>query len=77
MMPPCKLSGEELARQDFGRFGYRLLRQKGSHITLNADAQDGERRLTIPSRRKMSVGTISAIISELAGHLGLNCDGDR
>lgn len=77
MSPSESRTGEAVARQVFMRFGYRLVRQQDNHLTLCAESEGVEHRLTIPSCRKLSVGTISAIISELDFDLDRDRDGKR
>ncbi|MCY3822338.1 MAG: type II toxin-antitoxin system HicA family toxin [Nitrospinae bacterium] len=71
MRLPRDLSGDDLAGRLRRHFGYRLDRQKGSHMTLTVVAQDSEHSLTIPKHRYIRVGTLSAIVSNVAIHFGL------
>lgn len=51
--------------------GYAVVRQTGSHIRLTTQ-QNGEHHLTIPRHDPLRVGTLAAVLSETAVHLGLS-----
>lgn len=57
-LPVC--SGAEAAKA-FGRLGYAIDHQTGSHIILRNVAG---RRLTIPDHRELAKGTLRAILRE-------------
>lgn len=50
--------------------GYEVTRQTGSHIRLTTGL-GGEHHITIPAHRSLRVGTLAAILDDVAGHLGL------
>ena len=66
------LSGEDLAIS-LTRLDYRVTRQTGSHLRLTTE-RDGEHHITIPRHSTLRVGTLSAIISDLAQHHHLDRD---
>jgi predicted RNA binding protein YcfA (HicA-like mRNA interferase family) len=68
MRLPRDLSGRELARA-LARFGYTVTRQTGSHIRLTTTA-GGDHHLTIPDHQALRVGTLAAILDDVASHLG-------
>jgi predicted RNA binding protein YcfA (HicA-like mRNA interferase family) len=71
MTLPRDLSGDELVILLRRHYGYRIIRQRGSHARL-ASVQGGtEHRVTVPRHRQLSIGTLSGIISDIAAHLGL------
>jgi predicted RNA binding protein YcfA (HicA-like mRNA interferase family) len=49
------------------RFGYNLTRQTGSHIRLTT-AVNGQHHVTIPNHSPLRIGTLSAILAEVAAH---------
>ena len=71
MKLPRDLSGHELIRL-LGRFGYKPIRQVGSHIRLQSTVRGHEHNLTIPDHRNLRVGTLSAILSDVANYLGVD-----
>jgi predicted RNA binding protein YcfA (HicA-like mRNA interferase family) len=66
---PRDLSGEELAVL-LGRYGYEVTRQTGSHIRLTT-TQGGEHHITIPCHESLRVGTLNAILRDVAEHLDI------
>jgi len=67
---PRDLSGRALARQ-LETFGYSVTRQVGSHLRLTT-AVHGEHHLTIPDHPSLRVGTLAAILGEVANHFQLD-----
>jgi predicted RNA binding protein YcfA (HicA-like mRNA interferase family) len=69
MRLPRDVSGRQLAIL-LGRYGYELTRQTGSHIRLTT-TQEGEHHVTIPLHGSLRVGTLSAVLGDVAEHLGI------
>jgi predicted RNA binding protein YcfA (HicA-like mRNA interferase family) len=69
MKLPRDLTGKELAIL-LKRHGYEVTRQTGSHIRLTTQ-QEGEHHITIPHHSPLRVGTLNAILRDVADHLGL------
>jgi len=69
---PRDLSGRELikARE---RLGYMVSRQTGSHIRLTHGSTD-QHHITIPDHTPLRVGTLAAILAEVAAHLKISRD---
>lgn len=72
MRLPRDLSADELV-QALKALGYQVTRQTGSHLRLTT-AQRGEHHLTIPQHNPLRVGTLSAILSDVASHFELSRD---
>jgi predicted RNA binding protein YcfA (HicA-like mRNA interferase family) len=68
---PRDLSGAELASL-LHRHGYEVTRQTGSHIRLTSLAKGDQHHVTIPAHRTLRVGTLSAILADVAAYLGIN-----
>jgi predicted RNA binding protein YcfA (HicA-like mRNA interferase family) len=68
MRLPRDLSGDELVHL-LGGLGYEVTRQTGSHIRLTTQAS-GEHHITIPDHSDLRVGTVAAILGEVASHFG-------
>ncbi len=64
MKIPRDLGGEELATL-LQRFGYHVTRQTGSHMRLTT-LQGGEYHITIPRHKPLRIGTLSAILRDVA-----------
>ena len=67
---PRDLEGTELARA-LRALGYEVTRQTGSHLRLTT-RQGGEHHLTIPAHNPLRVGTLSAILADIAQHHGIS-----
>ena len=50
------------------RFGYETTRQTGSHIRLTTTL-NGAHHITIPRHHPLRVGTLQAILKDIASHL--------
>ncbi len=69
---PRDLTGAELVKA-LGKLGYRVTRQAGSHVRLTTD-QPSQHHVTIPAHDPLKLGTLSAILSDVAGHLQIDRD---
>jgi predicted RNA binding protein YcfA (HicA-like mRNA interferase family) len=72
MRLPLDLSGADLVRI-LQPLGYLITRQTGSHIRLTTQ-QNGEHHITIPNHPALRVGTLAAILADVAQHLGIGRD---
>jgi len=52
------------------KFGYESTLQSGIHIRLSTQ-QNGQHHITIPNRDPLKIGTLNAILTEVAQHLGI------
>jgi predicted RNA binding protein YcfA (HicA-like mRNA interferase family) len=67
---PRDVGGEELAKL-LGRHGYEITRQTGSHMRLTTTRR-GEHHVTIPRHKSLRIGTLSAILRDVADHLEIS-----
>ncbi|HLB48400.1 MAG TPA: type II toxin-antitoxin system HicA family toxin [Anaerolineales bacterium] len=72
MKLPRDISGEELAAL-LQKHGYKVTRQTGSHMRLST-TRGGEYHTTIPRHKPLRVGTLNAILKDVAEHLKLDRD---
>ncbi len=72
MRLPRDLSGSDLAKA-LTRVGYVVTRQKGSHIRLTTQ-RNGEHHVTLPDHDVIKVGTLAAILADVADHLQMDRD---
>lgn len=70
MKLPRDVSGDELAALLRG-YGYEPTRQTGSHLRLTRTGDGQEHHVTIPRHDPLRIGTLSAILNEIAAHLGI------
>jgi len=68
---PRDLSGADLARK-LRPLGYEVTRQSGSHLRLTRTTSEGSHHVTIPRHRALRVGTLNAILREIAGVLEIS-----
>ena len=68
MRLPRDLSGHDLIRL-LRRYGYEATRQAGSHIRLETKLRGYSHRVTIPDHDNLRVGTLNAILSDVADYL--------
>lgn len=66
MKLPRDLSGAALAKA-LRQYGYEITRQTGSHLRLTTSAA-GEYHLTIPNHDPLRIGTMAAILADVADH---------
>ena len=57
-----RTSGRDAVKA-FGKLGYAVDRQRGSHIILR-QSQPPNRRLVIPDHKELSIGTLRSLIRE-------------
>ena len=55
-----RISGFELLKILSKHFGFRILRQKGSHVTITND----KTFLTIPLHKELDLGTLKSILED-------------
>jgi predicted RNA binding protein YcfA (HicA-like mRNA interferase family) len=64
MKTPRGVSADRLIRA-LERIGYRIIRQKGSHVRLRHDGPPVH-LITIPQHNQLKVGTLHGILAEVA-----------
>lgn len=64
MKLPRNVSARELVKS-LGKIGYEVTRQKGSHLRLTCKFPK-EHHVTIPNHDPIKIGTLSAILSDVA-----------
>ncbi len=70
MKTPRDISGSTIIKY-LKLYGYVNVRQNGSHITITT-TQNGEHHLTIPNHDPIKVGTLNAIIANVASHFNVS-----
>jgi predicted RNA binding protein YcfA (HicA-like mRNA interferase family) len=69
---PRDLSGDELIVA-LRRLDYVPTRQRGSHVRLSTE-QNGRHDITVPRSDPLRVGTLAAILRDVASHFGVSRD---
>jgi len=67
-------SGADIVRL-LESLGYKIVRQRGSHIRLRKVVPAGEHNITVPDHKELAKGTLNDIISKVALWNGLSKDG--
>ena len=70
MKLPRGLSGSDLAKA-LKELGYQVTRQSGSHLRLTT-TEEGEHHITIPRHDPLRVGTLAAVLDDVAAHFGIS-----
>jgi len=70
MKLPRDISGTQLIK-NLKPLGYTVTRQTGSHIRLSTD-QNGQHHITIPQHDPLKIGTLAAILADIAAHFNLS-----
>ena len=68
MKLPRDIDASDLIRA-LHQYGYESTRQTGSHIRLTTQ-HNGPHHLTIPNHDPLKIGTLNAILTNVAKHLG-------
>jgi predicted RNA binding protein YcfA (HicA-like mRNA interferase family) len=69
---PRDVSGQDLTHL-LKKYGYTLTRQTGSHIRLTTQ-HNGTHHLTILAHDPLRIGTLAAILADVAAHLQITQD---
>ena len=70
MKLPRDLSGAEVARRLARHYGYRVTRSRGSHMTVTLTVGGDQHQVTVPRHRDVRIGTLDAIVADVAACLG-------
>jgi len=60
-----KISGKECVKILCNKFGFRIVRTKGSHIVLRKDTEKGAVGTVVPNHKELKIGTLKNVL-ELA-----------
>jgi predicted RNA binding protein YcfA (HicA-like mRNA interferase family) len=72
MKLPRDVSAQDLIKAS-KKLGYEVTRQTGSHIRLTTH-KNGTHHITIPNHAPIKIGTLSAILSDMAIHFKVSKD---
>lgn len=70
MKLPRDLNGSQLVKM-LEKFGYQVQHQTGSHIIVKT-VQEGENTQSVPNHKPLKIGTLNAILGEVADHLRID-----
>ena len=65
-MPPLrKISGEKLLKILCNKFGFSMLRQRGSHVIISKETPSGKIGTVIPMHKELKIGTLKGILKQV------------
>ena len=64
-MPFKKISGKECVKILCNKFGFKVKRQRGSHIILCKETQESKIGTVVPNHAELKIGTLKGVL-ELA-----------
>ena len=67
MRIPRDVDADRLIKQ-LTKYGYTVVRQKGSHIRLTKMTEKGKHDITIPNHQPIKIGTLCNIVSDVCKH---------
>ncbi|MEA1962487.1 MAG: type II toxin-antitoxin system HicA family toxin [Bacillota bacterium] len=73
MRIPSDIDGKALATL-LERYDYKITRQTGSHMRLTSNQCGKEHHVTIPDHSPLRIGTLSAILTDVANYLNVSKD---
>ncbi len=59
------ISGNHLIKM-LSKLGYKIIRQRGSHVSLRKTTEAGEHNITVPLHSEIAKGTLSDILSKIS-----------
>ena len=71
MKIPRNLSGAAAAKLLTRRYGYGIVRNSGSHMTLTLKSGEKSHSLTVPRHQALRVGTLDSIVVAVAKFHGI------
>jgi len=64
-LPLKKISGKECVKILCNKFGFKVKRQRGSHIILSKETSEGKTGTVVPNHSELKIGTLKGVL-ELA-----------
>ena len=59
-----KISGEKLLKILCNKFGFNVLRQRGSHVIIAKETIQGRKGTVIPMHKELKIGTLKGILKQ-------------
>ena len=59
-----KISGKECLKILCNKFGFKIVRQKGSHVLIKKETEQGKIGTVIPQHKELKIGTLKAILEQ-------------
>lgn len=66
-MPPLrKVSGKKCLKILCNKFGFKIVRQRGSHVLVKKESRIGKTGTVIPMHDVLKIGTLKAVLQQAA-----------
>jgi predicted RNA binding protein YcfA (HicA-like mRNA interferase family) len=59
-----KISGKECLKILCNKFGFQVIRQRGSHVLIKKETPQGKIGTVIPQHKELKIGTLKAILEQ-------------
>ncbi len=59
-----KISGKECLKILCNKFGFQIVRQRGSHIVLKKETPEGKIGTVVPMHPEIKIGTLKGILEQ-------------
>ncbi|MBU3912785.1 MAG: type II toxin-antitoxin system HicA family toxin [Nanoarchaeota archaeon] len=59
-----KVSGKECVKILCNKFGFQIVRQRGSHVLIKKETSQGKIGTVVPQHKEIKIGTLKAILEQ-------------
>jgi predicted RNA binding protein YcfA (HicA-like mRNA interferase family) len=59
-----KISGKECLKILCNKFGFEVIRQRGSHVLIKKETPQGKIGTVVPQHREIKIGTLKGILEQ-------------
>ena len=59
-----KVSGKECVKILCNKFGFQIVRQRGSHVLIKKETNLGKVGTVVPQHKEIKIGTLKAILEQ-------------
>lgn len=59
-----KVSGQDCLKILCNKFGFKVVRQRGSHVLIKKETEQGKIGTVIPQHKELKIGTLKAILEQ-------------
>lgn len=60
-----KVSGKDCLKILCNKFGFKIVRQRGSHVLIKKETEQGKIGSVIPKHKELKIGTLKAILEQV------------
>lgn len=59
-----KISGKECVKILCNKFGFQIVRQRGSHVLIKKQTSEGKIGTVVPQHKEIKIGTLKGILEQ-------------